>query len=361
MLNSFLLQALGQNLHCNQARLKNLWLLVSAVLLHRTVNLVVLATTPDGKPPSHESRYRRFQDFFQRFQLCLPSVGRVVLSRIPKPPEGYLLAMDRTNWQFGRRDINFLVIAIVVGAVSIPVVWKVLPKKTKRGNSNAQQRIALTQALLKLMPASDIETLTMDREFIGKEWLKWLDKQGVGYVVRIKKNVIVGEHQAKVLASRRGRKPTGLQDIFELRLFFSCKKMNEGGRATRLLLVSNRFQGKKALDLYRRRWGIERLFGPLKKKGFDLEATHMTDVIKLEKLFAVVVLAFLFSYSWGCYLRASGRRSSRQSQRKSLFRLGLEDILKLLNSPFQTPQRSEELKEFLHWLKREEFNSIFLV
>ena len=270
MLNSFLLQALGQNLHCNQARLKNLCLLVSAVFLHRTVNLAVLATTPDGKPTSHESRYRRFQDFFQRFQLCLPSVGRIVLSRIPKPPEGYLLAMDRTNWQFGRRDINFLVIAIVVGAVSIPVVWKVLPKKTKRGNS-------------------------------------------------------------------------------------------ERGRATRLLLVSNRFQGKKALDLYRRRWGIERLFGPLKKKGFDLEATHMTDAIKLEKLFAVVVLAFLFSYSWGCYLRASGRRSSRQSQRKSLFRLGLEDILKLLNSPFQTPQRSEELKEFLHWLKREEFNSIFLV
>jgi len=361
VLKQKLLQALGSNLNANQARLKTLCLLVSAVLLHRTVNLVILATTPDGKPTSNESRYRRFQDFFQRFQLCLPSVGRIVLSRIPKPTKGYLLAMDRTNWQFGRQDINFLVIAIVAGSVSIPIVWTVLPKKTKRGNSHAKQRIALTKALLKLMPATDIEALTMDREFIGKQWLKWLDKKGVGYVVRIKKNVIVGEHQAEDLARRRGRKPAGLQDIFGLKLFFSCKKMKEGGRATHLLVVSNRFQGKEALDLYRRRWGIERLFGHLKKKGFDLEATHMTDGVKLEKLFAVVVLAFLMSFSWGCHLRASCRRISRQSQRKSLFRLGLEDILKLLNLPLERSQRSEELKEFLHWLKNEKFDSIFLV
>ena len=127
--------------------------------------------------------------------------------------------MDRTNWQFGHRDINFLVIAIVVGSVSIPIVWKVLPKKNKRGNSNASQRIALTQSLLKLIPSVEIEALTMDREFIGKQCLRWLDEQGVGYVVRIKKNVVVGQYQAGELACRRGKKPVGEQDIFGLKLF----------------------------------------------------------------------------------------------------------------------------------------------
>ena len=361
MLNNHLLQALGSTLDANHARLKNLCLLVSAVILHRTVNLVVLATTCDGKQVSNESRYRRFQDFFQRFELCLPSVGRLVLSRIPKPSQGYLLAMDRTNWQFGRRDINFLVIAIVVGTVSIPVVWAVLPKKTKRGNSNAKQRIALTKSLLTLIPAKDIEALTMDREFIGKQWLTWLDDQEVGYVVRIKKNVIVGKHLAEDIVRRRGSKPAGLQDIFGLKLFFACKAMKSDGRSSHLFVVSNRFQGKKALELYRRRWGIERLFAHLKRKGFDLEATHMTDGTKLEKLFAVVVLAFLFSFAWGCHLRATGRKVTRQAQRKSLFRLGLEDILKLLSQPSVRARRSEEFKEFLNWLKHTEFDSIFLV
>jgi hypothetical protein len=44
--------------------------------------------------------------------------------------------------------------------------------------------------------------------------------------------------------------------------------------------------------LYRLRWGIEQLFSHLKKRGFDLEATHMREARKLEKLFALVTLAF---------------------------------------------------------------------
>jgi hypothetical protein len=34
--------------------------------------------------------------------------------------------MDRTNWKFGRSHINFLV--IVVGHVSIPIIWAILPQ-----------------------------------------------------------------------------------------------------------------------------------------------------------------------------------------------------------------------------------------
>ncbi len=99
--------------------------------------------------------------------------------------------MDRTNWKFGRSDINFLVISIIAGKVSIPLVWKVLPKKTKRGNSNTNQRIALTNRLLKILPAKDIYVLTMDREFIGKKWLKYLNQKNIGYIARIKMNTLV--------------------------------------------------------------------------------------------------------------------------------------------------------------------------
>lgn len=364
MLNSILIQALEKNLNCNLARLKCLSLLVTAVIRHRTVNLTILATTDDGKDVSNESRYRRFQDFFLRFALCLPSVARIILSRIPKPPGGYLLAMDRTNWQFGRRYINFLVIAIVVGKVSIPVVWKILPPKTKSGNSNTAQRIALTEKLLGLMPAQDIRVLAMDREFGGKQWLDWLDRKGVGYVVRIKKNTIVGKLLAEEHAQSRGRRPSKRQRVYGIKgldLFFACKRMHKDGRDTHLFVISNRFQGEEALELYRQRWGIERLFGHLKRKGFDLEATHLADPAKLEKLFAVVVLAFLFSFAWGCHLRATKQRVSATANRKSLFRLGLEDLLHLLEpAPNKHPDQ-HQLRDFLRWLNSGVFTSIFLV
>jgi len=73
--------------------------------------------------------------------------------------------------------------------------------------------------------------------------------------------------------------------------------MKKNGRDTHLLVISNRFQAKQALKIYKRRWGIERLFGHLKKKGFNLEATHMTNGRKLEKLFAMLSLAFILSYA----------------------------------------------------------------
>ena len=69
--------------------------------------------------------------------------------------------MDRTNWKYGKRHINILTIGVVVNKVAIPIVWKVLPQKTKRGNSNTGQRIAILKKLLEIIPSKDIHVLTM--------------------------------------------------------------------------------------------------------------------------------------------------------------------------------------------------------
>ncbi|YCM46885.1 IS4 family transposase (plasmid) [Verrucomicrobiaceae bacterium 227] len=361
MFNTKIYQALSGTVSCNAARLKCFCLIVNAIIRHRTVNLTILATTADGKSCLTQSRYRRFQDFFLKFSLCLTTVSKVILARIPKPAGGYILAMDRTNWQFGRRHINFLVIAIVVGNVSIPIAWTILPKKTKSGNSNAYQRKQLTKKLLAVLPATEITVLTMDREFIGKQWLEWLNEQDVAYIVRIKKNVWVGKNQAGKLARRPGPQRKERLVIFGLELFFASKSMKGKGRDESLMVISNCFSGKEALKIYRQRWGIERLFGHLKRNGFDLEATHMTDARKLERLFALTVLAFLFSFAWGCRLRENSEKMTAAAKRKSIFRLGLEDILTLLAQNPKDPSIEFHQNEFWQWLQSETFESIFLV
>ena len=47
------------------------------------------------------------------------------------------------------------------------------------------------------MGPEEIYVLTMDREFGGKKWLKWLDDKGVGYIVRIKNNINIGKKAAR--------------------------------------------------------------------------------------------------------------------------------------------------------------------
>jgi hypothetical protein len=366
VLLSKLHQLLSSNINANAARLKCLSFLVSALLRHRTVNLVILSTSDDGKAVSNETRYRRLQDFFLNAKLCFQAIGSFMLSRIPKPPKGYTLAMDRTNWKFGRKDINFLVISVVAGPVSVPLVWKVLAKKTKRGNSKTAQRQAITNRLLKILPAKDIYVLTMDREFIGKDWFKWLEKKGIGYISRIKSNTLISGQNAATLAQSMKYKVKGRQMVYGLKLFLACKLMGKGTRSEQLLIVSNRFQGKEALELYRKRWGIERLFGHLKQKGFDLEATHMTSAPKLDKLFAVLAIAFLVSFAWGCQIRHSQKKESAQSKRKSLFRIGLEDILRIFQ-PDQSKDRNKRKKrrkeraEFKRWVLTDQFHAISLV
>ena len=274
----------------------------------------------------------------------------------------------RTNWKFGRKHINFLVLSIIAGKVSIPLVWKVLPQKTKRGNSNTAQRIALINRLLCIVPASDIEVLTMDREFVGEKWFKYLDSKGIGFIAHIKMNCQISGQRADHLAVtlfRRHLADAGRHQVFGLDLFFACKKMQDA-RADYLLLLSNRCRGHQALQTYRKRWGIERLFWHMKRKGFDLEATHITSSKKLDKLFAIVSLAFLVCFAWGCRMRSSNQLSSKQSERKSLFRLGLEDILRMMQQQYSEHSKigqntRRQINALEAWLKNDCFEEIFLV
>lgn len=359
LLNQHLFEKLKSDLDLNLARVKCLTLLISSLLRHRTVNLVILATE-NLTGAKNESCHRRFQNFFLKSTLSHPAIGRLILAKIPKPSGGWVLSMDRTNWKYGKRHINILTIGVVVNKVAIPIVWKVLPQTTKRGNSNAQQRIKIATDLFKIMPVEDIHALTMDREFGGEKWLKWLDQKGVGYVVRIKKNILVNGKSAHKhpVTKKAKRKQKTTSVIMGMRLFFANKVIqSKGRRDSHLYVVSNRFSGREALALYRMRWGIEQLFSHLKKRGFDLEATHMTDGKKLEKLFAIVSLSFLFSYGWGCHLRKT-RKSTAALKRKSLFRIGLEGILRLLSNPHL---KQSERQEFIDWLKLPIFSSIFVV
>lgn len=357
VLKNLLLDQLTFALNLNLARVKCLTLLLASLLRHRTVNLAILATE-NSSGATNQSCYRRFQSFFLTSALPLCAIGGFMLGKIPKPPKGWILAMDRTNWKFGKRHINILTVGIVVNKVAIPIVWKVLPQGTKRGNSNTAQRISLLKKLLKLIDPKDICVLTMDREFGSEKWLRWLDEQKVGYVARIKCNTRVGSKSAQECGTTRGRKGSGRQRIWNMALFFASKRIqSKGRRDSRLYVVSNQFAGKEALALYKMRWGIEQLFSHMKRRGFDFEATHMTDAAKLEKLFALVSLAFLLSFGWGCHLRAT-RQPTQAMKRKSLFRQGLEDILRLLSKPHPSPA---EQREFAAWICLPIYTSFFVV
>ena len=53
---------------------------------------------------------------------------------------------------------------------------------------------------------------------------------------------------------------------------------------------------------YKQRWQIQTLFGELQSSGFNIKDTHVTDLERLEKLYSLTIIAFVFPYKIGDYL-----------------------------------------------------------
>lgn len=324
-------------------------MLVLAVIAQRTVSLVWLAQHPLSNAKS-SSVLRRFERFFAQVVLKPKQIATLMLALATKPAQGWVLAMDRTNWKFGKTHINILVVSVMVGKVGLPIAWKMLPKYIKRGNSRTNHRIKLIKQVLCILPAQHIAVLTMDREFIGKDWLGWLHKMKVPYIVRIKSNTRVGDHNALWLSKRKRWKYNSnkLHEIFGQQVYFAAKAINKG-QGSYLMVISNIFHAEQALEFYRERWGIETLFSHLKKRGYQFEDTHMSKPERIEKLMAVLAVAFAMSYRWGQLLDQSGTKKLKKHgyRAKSLFRLGLESLHRMFKMPTLFPH---QINDFFHLL-----------
>jgi len=274
--------------------------------------------------------------------FCKSALTQLILGKIPKPKNGYVLSIDRTNWQFGETHINILTIGVIIDKIAVPLVWRTLPQASKRGNSNTSHRIKLIEELLKALPTEQIHFIAMDREFHGKKWLKWLDQNNLTFVLRIKSNTLISGKAVRDLS----RSPRARKTVWGMELYVGVKAVNSQ-RTNDLYVVSNHFKAIKALNAYKKRWGIEVVFGHFKKKGLNLEDTHLREAERIDRLVAVCTLAFFFCFGWGMILKKYAHKSSKL-HRKSHFRLGLEHLTKLIITP--DPIYHQDLNPWLQLL-----------
>lgn len=154
----------------NRARIYIIVGLVIAIIKLGRVNLKKLAPLINPKR-SDRTNYRRLNKFFEQFSFDKKVRARLLGSFLPD--ESWILTMDRTNWKFGKVNINFLVLGVAYKGMAIPLFWYLLDKK---GNSNHNERSKIIEDFIEVFGLEKIEVLVADREFTGKEWFKWLKK-----------------------------------------------------------------------------------------------------------------------------------------------------------------------------------------
>lgn len=328
---------LTEHFQWNKARIACFVGMLIALMAVSTINLAQLAVVFPSRA-TIPSRYRRMQRFFSSHWVDYDEVAHFIMKLFGFIEQDYYLTLDRTNWKWGKININLLVLAVVYRGAAIPVYWLPL---NKQGNSKTRERIALMKRFIGQFGTTHIKGLLADREFIGDEWLGWLIEQRICFYIRLRNNLWTTNSRGRRIRVNRlfhGLQPgverhlAGARYLGSRSVFLSGLRLSDG----ELLIVASPCRNPDAVQIYGLRWEIETLFGCLKGRGFKLEETRVTGYLRIKKLLVLPVIAFCWSHKVGewnndCQLPIKTKTHRRLAQ--SLFRYGLDCIRSTLFNP----------------------------
>jgi len=245
---------------------------------------------------------RRIQRFFEKEFLPAEAVSKLIFKLFDWDNE-IVFTLDRTNWRFGKREINFLVISAIYKHYSIPLCWILLPHK---GNSDTNTRIALIEKLLLVIePLHRIKILLADREFDGSDWFKYLDENKIPFCIRLRENrIVIDVRKGGTINLKKLFQHLSFGDYRELEQKVSGIYLRIFGTRTAtgellILAVSGDANLFDAFELYSNRWTIETMFKCFKSAGFNFEDTHQKDLERLYKLMSLLAIAYAWSVKIG--------------------------------------------------------------
>lgn len=311
-------------------RLNFLSMFIKVLLIHKRVNLSFLAPY-FSSTAKISSNYRRMQRFFLEFRFNEHELAEFVLKN--NPNKNYVLLLDRTEWKFGKSVINILMLSISYKGYSLPLMWDFLPN---RGNSSSYERAFLLRRFVKKFGSGKIKYLLADREFIGESWFKFLLENKIHFKIRVRSNFLIKSNNTRITLKRKFSylNRIGLFDYLNNVRLLNHNNLTIFAKrvsAKEYLFIISDLPHGKFDEEYSERWQIETMFGDFKKKGFNLEETHMSDQKKLNTLIAIISIAYIWIIKTGTQeLRKNNIKPKRYQKKvyliKSVFKTGLEII-----------------------------------
>lgn len=320
----------------NKARIKAMSMMVCALCKVQRVTYTKLASACDSDALPGSS-LRRIQRLIAECVLDTDLIARFILKLIPvKGP--YNLSMDRTNWKFSDTNINILTLGVIYDGMAFPIVYTMMDK---RGNSNTSERIGLVDRFMRLAGEDSVAHLMADREFVGNEWLGYLNSRGIHYHIRIRENFHVVRHGREFkaywlfndLKLGESKHLDGIYYVNGQACYLSGSKIKDKEGKPELQILVSYCNAEEALEMYRMRWQIETMFKGMKSSGFDIEGSHVRIHERMSNLFSIIMIAYVWCYLVGIYIHENvkpikvlkhGRRAV------SLFKYGLDYISQCL-------------------------------
>jgi hypothetical protein len=311
-----------------------------ALFVVRSVNLSELAVAMDGNKSSIDSRYKRVYRFFSKFEFDFVCISRWIYSLFFKKNQKVYLAIDRTNWYWGKAKINVFMLSICYEGIAIPLFWRLLKKA---GSTTAEEQIELLSRFVNTFGKASIQGVLGDREFPNKKLIAWLVEEKIPFYLRIKGNVdvCIGKKKFKTSAQLFHHLAPYQQHVFGMNVHVFGQSLylagSKNSREDLMIIVTNQ-SPKNAISCYLRRWEIECLFSALKTKGWRFEDTRVIQTKRIEKLLALLAVGFVWAHKigeWKATIKPIPLKKLRNQKRpkNSFFRLGLDHFRDFLTNP----------------------------
>lgn len=313
-------------------QLVTLKLLIWLLQAHKQVKISRLAATLP-LPIQENSRRRHIQRFLNLTRLSVvlvwfPLIKEIIMQRIPKGKQ-LIIALDRTAWQ----ENNILMASVIYQKRALPVFWIVLPKK---GASDLREQQIVLRPVIKLFLSHQI-VIVGDREFHSIELAQWIDRLGVKFVLRQKKDTTFRQKRQKFNSLSSIQVSPGKREFFSsinitqkkgfgrfnLAVYWRRKYKNKQNKSPWYLLT-NLGDLATAVTAYKKRWGIEAMFKDCKTGGYNLEESQASPdkLVRLVLLIAIAMTAAwvqgekttsLGQYPYICRPKETGRSRRRHS------------------------------------------------
>jgi hypothetical protein len=302
----------------NQTVVKNMLILGEAIFEAQTTNLNKakdkVGQITGNRATKPESNYKRLTRFFetQDKRQIVKGLLCVCMCLLSSDEKIKYLALDGTSWEFGDKKIHLLTLSVIYGGVSIPIWWEELDKK---GTSNFKERKRVIRNARQYLNLEGL-ILLADREYLGRDWFKYLKNNRIDFVVRLKAKAY--KEQVDEASQRAGLKDyfqkaryIKLERIAEFKRYQRCgvsKRIRIDGQTYTFVIFKNPKSDAKeplfyyistlrdkrdVIKAYPVRWKIESCFKHLKSNGFRLEEISLKDPLKIMLMMAIVVFLYV--------------------------------------------------------------------
>lgn len=309
--------------------------ILQAMIISWTVNLLKLASG-FMTGTSEESTFRRIQRFLGRCIIKQHEAARSIVDALPEKGR-FILSMDATAWQLGKRKYYVLAVGICFNGIALPICFAFLPGYEI---TSFIEEIEIMERVVSLLGRGRVECLLADREFGNSKFLKWLKLNKIKYCIRLRENLYMrkdgdkkGRMLRDVLSSLRVGEHIVLKHVYLTRgndkvRIYATRRIGRGNEES-LIILASPVEYDCTEKLYRKRWSLETAFRGLKSAGFNMEDTHLNDK-RFENMLTLLMIAFAAAFIEGLLKIETlpiPLKKKELVKRISIFRYGYVSIL----------------------------------